>query len=124
METQNFDDILHNVVCISNLNVRRIQINRQHKIDTRIKQQFDTVLLLTTGKARVCLLHEDAFLELDAPHILVLEKDKEYTIESLSTYVELYDIGALRHSTGDVVDPENLVRANYPFDSGKSLEDQ
>lgn len=117
-------DILHNVVCISNLSVRRIQITQQHQIDTRSASKFDSVLLVTTGTVRICIMEEDSFAEVTAPHMIVLEKDKVYTIEALEPYVELYDIGAYRHLNGDIVNPENLIRANYPFDPSKGLEEQ
>lgn len=124
MDEKEFDDVLHDIVCISNLNIRRVQFTRRHKIDTRHKMQFDTVLLVTAGTVRVAILEEDTFAEFKAPHTIILERDKSYTIESLENYVELYDISALRHKTGDIVNPDNLVRANYPFDSSRSIEEQ
>lgn len=124
MDTQQLDDILHEVVCISNLSIRRLQFLKRHKIEIKSKNKYDTVLLVTTGTMRACILDEDSFTEVKAPHILILEKEKEYTLESLDNYVEAYDISALRHSTGDIVNPENLVRTNYPFNTGVSLEEQ
>lgn len=122
--TQQIDSISHHRVCVSNLSVRRIEFLSKNLIEQRSSSQYDTVLLVTKGIIRISVVKDDIFTDFAAPHTVILEKGRDYTFESVDDFVEIFDIGALRHNTGDIVNPENLVRSDYPFDPTRSYEEQ
>lgn len=118
------DAIQQNLVCVRNLSVRKIDIGAEGAQYHRNESAFETVLLLTKGQIRGCDLSENVYTDFVAPHMIIMEKDKQYVIESKDEHVELFEIGALRHETGDIVNPDNLIRENYPFDVSRPYEDQ
>ena len=125
-EQQELPNISHEVVCISNLSVRRINMREVNTEETKTPTQYNTILLLTIGQVEVTCEapgedREDIAVY-TAPSIVVLEKDFGYKFKSLTEVTELYDISALRDNSGDVVNPENLVREDYPFDTTKPFE--
>lgn len=126
MEQQELPLISHEVVCISNLSVRRINMREIDTEETKTPTQYNTIMLLTIGQIQVtCESPEDGGEDLAvyvAPSIVVLEKDFGYKFKSLTEVTELYDVSALRDNSGDVVNPENLVREDYPFDTTKPFE--
>lgn len=121
---QVYDSLTQNVVCIRNLCVRKFDFLNNGVVETRNSSAYESVILLTRGSIRASILTEDVFTEFSAPHMVVLEKDTEYIFHSLEDGTELYEISALRHETGDIVNPDNLVRQNYPFDTTRSFEEQ
>lgn len=115
--------VQHQVICISNLCVRQVGLMAKNAYDTRHSSPYDSVLLVTNGSIRAAIVDEDVYTEFKAPHIVILEKDKEYILEALDDETIVYDISALRTSTGDIVNPDNLVRADYPFNTSKPFEE-
>ncbi len=122
-EQKELPKISHEVVCVSNLSVRRVNMREVDTEEIKTPIQYSTVLLLTIGQVQVTCesLKEDRedIAVYTAPSIVVLEKDFGYKFKSLTEITELYDISALRDNGGDVVNPENLVREDYPFDTTK-----
>lgn len=119
-----YDPVQRNMVCISNYCVERIEFGAEEANYFLEAAEFERILLLTAGSIKGCDLTNSVYTEFEAPHMIVLEKDKEYAVTSQSTSAQLYILSALRHKNGDFVNPENLIRDNYPFDTTRSFEDQ
>lgn len=118
------DAVQQNVVCVSNFCVRRVEIGSLEAKHFFDPSPYDRIMLVTSGSIKGCDLKHNVYTEFDAPHMIILEKDTEYAIIPTTDHVMLYELSALRHETGDIVDPENLIRENYPFDTTRSFEDQ
>lgn len=121
--TEVLDDIQIHEVCIQNLCVRNMHFLKKGVTQERYPIQYDTVVLVTNGTIGATMDNE-AFTIFEAPHMIILEKGHKYVFEAMEDNAIIYDISALRHNTGDIVNPENFVRANYPFDTAKSFEEQ
>lgn len=125
-EQQELPKISHEVVCISNLSVRRVNLREIGTEEIKTPTQYNTIMLLTIGQVEIICEspgedREDIAVYA-APSIVVLEKDCGYRFKSMTEVAELYDISALRDNNGDVVNPENLVREDYPFDTTKPFD--
>lgn len=125
-EQQELPKISHEVVCISNLSVRRVNMREINTEETKTPAKYNTILLLTIGQVEVTCESTSEDREdiavYTAPSIVVLEKDCGYRFKSMTEIAELYDISALRDNKGDVINPDNLVREDYPFDTTKPFD--
>jgi hypothetical protein len=97
--------------CVSNLYVRMSHFKKIGHIEESQEYKFDHVCLLSKGKAKVTVDGKSKIF--DAPHLIVIRKNKSHLIEALEDHTTLLDIHAIREGerVEDIIDPEDEIIA-------------
>lgn len=97
--------------CVSNLYVRMSHFKKIGDVEESQEYKFDHVCLLSKGKAKVTVDGKSKIF--DAPHLIVIRKNKSHLIEALEDHTTLLDIHAIRdgENVEDIIDPEDEIIA-------------
>jgi quercetin dioxygenase-like cupin family protein len=97
--------------CVSNLYVRMSHFKKIGDIEESQEYKFDHICHLSKGKLKITVDEKSKIF--NAPHLIVIRKNKVHLIEALEDHTTLLDIHAIRNGENveDIIDPEDEIIA-------------
>ena len=95
--------------CVSNLYVRMSHFSKAGDKEESQEYTFDHVCHLSKGKVKITVDEKSKIF--DAPHLVVIRKNKVHLIEALEDHTTLLDIHVIRNGENveDIIDPEDEI---------------
>ena len=95
--------------CVSNVYVRMSHFSNIGETEETKEYEFDHICMVSRGKVKVTVDEKSKVFE--APHLILIKKNKPHMIEALEKHTTLLDIHAIRNGekVEDIIDPEDEI---------------